>query len=61
MIEKAWNEEVRGSNFVKLYKKQAITRDALRKWNKEVFGNYQSRINSLWIMTYLKLLRNLSY
>ena len=47
MIEKAWNEEVRGSNFVKLYKKQAVTRDTLRKWNKKVFGNYQSRINSL--------------
>ncbi|XP_023894711.1 uncharacterized protein LOC112006637 [Quercus suber] len=25
MIEKAWNEEVKGSDFVKLYKKQAVT------------------------------------
>lgn len=47
VVEKAWNEEVRGSDFVKLYKKQAGTRDALCKWNKKVFGNCQSRINLL--------------
>lgn len=38
-IEKAWNEEAKGSDFVKLYKKQVVTRDALRRWNKEFFGN----------------------
>ncbi|XP_023878160.1 uncharacterized protein LOC111990605 [Quercus suber] len=37
----------RGSKFIKLYKKQAATRDALRKWNKEVFGQCQDKINSL--------------
>ncbi|XP_030923020.1 uncharacterized protein LOC115949895 [Quercus lobata] len=47
VVEKAWIKEVRGSDFVKLYKKQAGTRDALRKWNKEVFDNCQSRINLL--------------
>ena len=47
VIESAWNNEVHGSDFVKLYKKQAATRDALRKWNKEVFGRCQDRINDL--------------
>ena len=47
VIEKAWNSKAGGSEFRKLYKKQAATRDALRKWNKEVFGRCQDRINSL--------------
>ena len=47
VIKDAWNENVTGSEFIKLYKKQASTRDALRKWNKEVFGNCQDKINSL--------------
>lgn len=47
LIDKAWNIEASGSNFVKLYKRQASTRDALRKWNKEVFGRCQDRINRL--------------
>ena len=47
IIEKAWNEETHGQAFRKLYKKQAATREALRKWNKEVFGHYQVRINQI--------------
>lgn len=47
VIENAWKGKASGSNFIRLYKKQANTRDALRKWNKEVFGRYQDRINSL--------------
>ena len=47
VIEKAWNIEASGSDFVRLYKKQASTRDALRSWNKKVFGKCQDRINSL--------------
>lgn len=31
VIEKAWNMDVSGSEFTKLYKRQAATRDALRK------------------------------
>lgn len=46
-MEKAWNEDTCGPDFIKLYKKQGKTRDALRKWNKEVFGHYQIRINHL--------------
>ena len=38
MIDKVWNIKESGSDFVKLYKRQASTRDALWKWNKEVFG-----------------------
>ena len=47
MIENSWNSKVYGSEFVKLYKRQVATRDALRKWIKEVFGCCQDRINSL--------------
>lgn len=47
VIENAWNEDVIGSNFTRLCKKQEATRQALRKWNKEVFGLYQVRINTL--------------
>ena len=38
VIDSAWNDETSGSEFIKLCKKQATTRDALKKWNKEVFG-----------------------
>ncbi|XP_065638209.1 uncharacterized protein LOC136071161 [Quercus suber] len=37
----------KGSYFTKLCKKQEATRKALRKWNKEVFGLCQTRINLL--------------
>ena len=47
MIDKVWNIEASGSDFVKLYKRQASTRDAFWKWNKEVFGQCQDRINRL--------------
>ena len=47
VIGKAWDVKVVGSDFIKLYKKQASTREALRKWNEEVFGRRQDRINSL--------------
>nr|XP_023895077.1 uncharacterized protein LOC112006991 [Quercus suber] len=47
IVEEAWNDETRGPAFSKLYKKQAKTRVALRKWNKEVLGHCQVRINLL--------------
>ena len=47
VIRKAWDIEVAGSDFSKLYKQQASTRKALRKWNKEVFDRCQDIINSL--------------
>lgn len=34
VVEKAWKAEVSGSALDKLYKKQDLTRRALRKWNK---------------------------
>nr|XP_023914857.1 uncharacterized protein LOC112026404 [Quercus suber]XP_023926100.1 uncharacterized protein LOC112037486 [Quercus suber] len=37
VIEEAWKGKVSGSEFIKLYKKQVATREALCKWNKEVF------------------------
>ena len=47
VVENTWKTKTTRSEFVKLYKKQVATRDALRKWNKEVFGQCQNRINSL--------------
>ncbi|XP_075658855.1 uncharacterized protein LOC142628694 [Castanea sativa] len=47
VIEDAWKGKVSGSEFIKLYEKKAATREALRKWNKEVFGHCQDKINSL--------------
>nr|POF18270.1 hypothetical protein CFP56_12496 [Quercus suber] len=47
VVKKAWNVEVSGSALAKLYKKQAMTRQALCKWNKQVFRNCQVRINHL--------------
>jgi len=42
VVEKAWNEEACGLAFIKLYKKQAKTKETLRKWNKEVLGTAKS-------------------
>ena len=47
VIENAWNTEPLGFKFIKLYKKQASTTATLRKWNKEVFGRCQDKINTL--------------
>jgi hypothetical protein len=47
VIRQAWKEEIRGSECVKLYRKQHNTRRALKKWNKEVFGYCQTRISNL--------------
>lgn len=47
IVEKAWESVSSGTAFTKLYKKQDATREALRKWNKEVFGNCQDRVNCL--------------
>lgn len=40
-------KNVCGSNFTRLCKKQEATHQALRTWNKEVFGLCQVRINTL--------------
>ena len=47
VIKDAWKEEHSGTACNKLYQKQKSTQMALRKWNKEVFGHYQSRIKVL--------------
>jgi hypothetical protein len=47
VVNEAWQREVFGSDCFKLYKKQYFTTMALQKWNKEVFGHCQSRINDL--------------
>ena len=37
VIDSAWNIETSGSEFIKLCKKQAATKDALRKWTQGSF------------------------
>lgn len=41
VIEQAWNIEVWGSQLGRLCKKQDATREALRKWNKEILATYK--------------------
>lgn len=48
VVEKAWNEEACGLGFIKFYKKQAKTRETLRKWNKEALGIAKSGSTFLW-------------
>ena len=47
IIAEAWKEEVEGSDFLKLCMKQLNTQLALKKWNKDVFGHCQRRIDVL--------------
>ena len=47
VIEIVWNIQASRSKFIKLYKRQASTRDALRTWNEQVFSRCQDRINLL--------------
>ena len=43
----AWKKEFNGPKCFNLYRKQQSAKSALKKWNKEVFGFCQSRINAL--------------
>ncbi len=47
VIDSAWNEEVRGSDCFRLYRKQFFTCEAFKKWNRCVFGHTQERIKAL--------------
>ena len=47
IIAEAWKEEVEGSDFLKLCMKQLNTQLALKKWNKDVIGHCQRRIDVL--------------
>ncbi|XP_030936396.1 uncharacterized protein LOC115961577 [Quercus lobata] len=47
VIEQAWNIEVWGSQLSRLCKKQDATKEALHKWNEEIFGNIQMQISLL--------------
>jgi hypothetical protein len=47
VIKGGWKLEVPGNPSFKLCRKQSNTSAALRKWNKEIFGHCQTRINVL--------------
>lgn len=47
VVEKAWRQNVRGSPAFSLCHRLKATEVALRRWNKEVFGNIQERIRRL--------------
>ena len=49
IVKEAWVTEAKGSECFKLYRKQYNTQMALKKWNREVFGHYQHRIDSLML------------
>ena len=47
VVDKAWGEEVKGTECFKLSRKQQATRLALKRWNKEEFGFCRARINDI--------------
>ncbi len=47
VVDKAWGEEVKGTECFKLCRKQQATRLALERWNKEEFGFGRVRINDI--------------
>ena len=47
VVQKAWVSDHRGSKCSKLYRKQQNIRYELKRWNREVFGLCQTKINSL--------------
>ena len=47
VVRLSWNRVFIGSHVVKLCHKQKTIANALKKWNKEEFGFYQTRINDL--------------
>ena len=47
VINEAWKKEFVRNECFHLCKKQFHSTTALRKWNKEVFGHYQSRISEI--------------
>ena len=47
VIDLAWKKNVSGSACFKLFQKQRATAAALKKWNKEIFGNCQAKILEL--------------
>jgi len=44
VVDKAWQLQVGGSQGFKLARKQTNTKNELKKWNKEHFGNVRERI-----------------
>lgn len=47
VVEQAWKKNCNGSMCLRLQRKQQNTKSALKKWNKDVFGHYQKRINDI--------------
>ena len=47
VVDKAWGEEVNGTECFKLCRKQQATRLALERWNKEEFCFGRARINDI--------------
>ncbi|XP_075663408.1 uncharacterized protein LOC142632996 [Castanea sativa] len=47
VVDKAWQLQVEGSQGFKLARKQTNTKNELKKWNKEHFGNVRERIKVL--------------
>ena len=46
-MDRAWQLQIEGSQGFKLARKQTNTKNELKKWNKEHFGNVKERIKEL--------------
>ncbi len=47
VVEHAWKKNCNGSMCLRLQRKQQNTKSALKKWNRDVFGHCQKRINDI--------------
>ena len=48
MVEKSWRQRIHGSLLFKVCSKIKVTKQEFCKWNKQWFGNIQSKIKESW-------------
>ena len=48
VVEKVWKESLNGTPMFEVYKKIKETKNEFRKWNREWFGNIQTKIIEKW-------------
>ena len=48
VVEKAWRQRIHGSPLFKVCSKIKVTKQEFCKWNKQWFGNIQSKIKESW-------------
>lgn len=48
MVEKAWRKGQQGTLMYKVCRKIKETKEEFKRWNREWFGNIQTRIRECW-------------